>query len=446
MKSVAETNKPKTEPIIKNNPTTSIKGVFRSYRWRICALLFLATSINYLDRSVLSILAPTLQEEIGWTEIEYSYIVSAFQLAYGISVVGMGQLIDRFGVKWFFPLAVGLWSLAGIGHAFARSVSGFALARFSLGVGEASNFPAAIKTVAEWFPEKERAIAAGVFNAGSSVGAILAPLMVPWLALNYGWKSAFIVTGMLGFIWIILWRLVYREPAKHPRITKEELDYIESGQEVTSTDKISWFAVLRKRETIVVCLVRFLSDPTWWFLLFWLPKYLYQEFGITLENIGAPMITIYLIADLGSVGGGWLSSRFISMGRSINFSRKAALLICAVCVVPVILVSQISSFYVAIALISLAAAAHMGWIANVYTVISDLFPQRAIGSVTGLSTMSAVLGGLVYSSVIGYVLEATGSYLLIFVMSGFMYVTAWMVLMIGIPEIKKLKVEKGKLA
>lgn len=380
-----------------------------------------------------------MQDDIGWSELEYSYIVSAFQLAYGISVVGMGQLIDRFGVKWFFPLAVGIWSLAGIGHAFARSVTGFALARFSLGVGEATNFPAAIKTVTEWFPEKERAIAAGIFNAGSSVGAILAPLMVPWLALNYGWQSAFIVTGLLGFAWIILWRLIYRQPEKHPSISHEELEYIQAGQTEVDQGKIPYLSVLRKRETIIICIVRFLSDPTWWFLLFWLPKFLYKTYGITLENIGAPMITIYLIADIGSVGGGWLSSHLISRGRSVNYARKTAMLICALCVVPVIFVSQISSFYLAIGLISLAAAAHMGWIANVYTLISDLFPQRAIGSVTGLSTMSAVLGGLIYSSVIGYVLEATGSYLLIFVVSGFLYVIAWGVLMVGIPKIRTLR-------
>ncbi len=396
-------------------------------------MLFLATSINYLDRSVLSILAPTLQNDIGWSELEYSYIVSAFQLAYGISVVGMGQLIDRFGVRWFFPLAVGIWSLAGMGHALARSVAGFAVVRFALGVGEATNFPAAIKTVAEWFPEKERAIAAGIFNAGSSVGAILAPLMVPWLALNYGWKSAFIVTGLLGFIWIILWKLIYRKPSEHPRLSANELEYIQAGRSVETEEKIPWLSVLRQRETIVICLVRFLSDPTWWFLLFWLPKFLYSSYGITLENIGAPMITIYLIADLGSVAGGWLSSRMISRGRSVYSARKAAMLICALCVVPVIIVSQNPGFYVAIALISLAAAAHMGWIANVYALISDIFPQRAMGSATGLSTMSAVLGGLIYSSVIGYVLEMTGSYLLIFIMSGFMYVLAWLVMVSGMP-------------
>lgn len=367
--------------------------------------------------------------------------MSAFQLAYGISVVGMGQLVDRFGVRWFFPLAVGIWSLAGMGHALARSVVGFAAARFTLGVGEATNFPAAIKTVAEWFPEKERAIAAGIFNAGSSVGAILAPLMVPWLTLNYGWKSAFIVTGSLGFIWIILWRIIYRKPEEHTHLSIEELEYIQAGQTTETEEKIPWLSVLRKRETIVICLVRFLSDPTWWFLLFWLPKFLYSTYGITLENIGAPMITIYLIADLGSVAGGWLSSRLISRGRNTYSARKIAMLVCALCVVPVILVSQIPTFYMAVGLISLAAAAHMGWIANVYALISDIFPQRAMGSATGLSTMSAVLGGLVYSSVIGYVLEMTGSYLLIFIMSGFMYLLAWLVLVVGIPGKGKVKVE-----
>lgn len=350
----------------------------------------------------------------------------------------MGKLIDRFGVKWFFPLAVAVWSLAGMGHAMARSVTGFALARFSLGVGEATNFPAAIKTVTEWFPVKERAVAAGIFNAGSSVGAIAAPLIVPWIALNYGWQMAFIITGSLGFIWIILWRLIYRKPENHPRISPEELEFIQSGQPEEEIGNIAWTRIVRKKETIIICLVRFISDPTWWFLLFWLPKFLYKTYGITLENISLPMITIYLIADMGSVGGGFLPTYFINRNRSVNFSRKAAMLICAICVIPVIFVSQVSSFYLAVALISLAAAAHMGWMANVYTLISDVFPQRAIGSVTGLSTMSAVLGGLVFSSVIGYILELTGSYVLIFVISGMTYITAWVVLIFGIPQLKKI--------
>ena len=406
------------------------------YRWRICALLFFATTLNYMDRHVLSILAPNLQNDIGWSEIEYGYIVAAFQAAYGIGVVLVGKLLDHKGVRILYALAVSVWSLAGMAHAFAGSVAGFAASRFALGLGEAANFPAALKTVSEWFPAKERALVAGIFNAGSNVGIIAAALIVPWIALQYSWEWAFIGIGLLGFVWVIFWLMVYRKPEQHPQLSAEELHYIQADNNKEEAQSVPWRNVLLKKETIIVCIVRFISDPTWWFLLFWLPKFLNEKHGITLVDIGVPMITIYVIADIGSIGGGWLSSHFIKRNRSIDFARKTTMFICAVSVIPIVFASQTDSLYVAVGLISLAAAAHTGWMANVYAIISDVFPRNAIGSVTGISVLSAVGGGMVYATVVGYILETTGSYFLIFLMSGFAYLIAWIILKIGIPDIK----------
>jgi ACS family hexuronate transporter-like MFS transporter len=409
------------------------------YRWRICALLFFATTLNYMDRHVLSILAPDLQQQIGWSEIEYGYIVAAFQAAYGIGVVLIGKLLDHKGVRILYALAVSVWSLAGMAHAFASSVAGFAASRFALGLGEAANFPAALKTVSEWFPGKERALVAGIFNAGSNVGIIAAALIVPWIALQYSWEWAFIGVGLLGFVWVIFWLLTYRKPEQHSQLSAEELHYIQVDNKKEEAHNISWKAVLSKKEMIIVCIVRFISDPTWWFLLFWLPKFLNENHGITLLDIGLPMIIIYVIADVGSIGGGWLSSYFIKRNKNIDFARKTTMLICAFSVIPIVFTSQTDNLYVAVGLISLAAAGHTGWMANVYAIISDIFPRNAVGSVTGLSTLSAVGGGMAYATAVGFILETTGRYFLIFLISGFAYVLAWIVLRIGIPHIKPVK-------
>ena len=409
------------------------------YRWRICALLFFATTLNYMDRHVLSILAPTLQNEIGWNEIEYGYIVAAFQAAYGIGVVLVGKLLDNKGVRGLFALAVSVWSLAGMAHAFAASVMGFVVSRFALGLGEAANFPAALKTVSEWFPAKERALVAGIFNAGSNVGIIAAALIVPWITLNYDWQWAFISIGVLGFVWVVFWLLTYRKPEHHPQLSPSELTYIQVDHQQEDEEAVHWKNVLLKKETIIICIVRFISDPTWWFLLFWLPKFLNERHGITLVDIGLPMITIYVIADIGSVAGGWASSNFIKNNRSIDYARKTTMLICAVGVIPIIFASQTDNIFIAVGLISLAAASHTGWMANVYAIISDVFPRGAIGTVTGISVLSAVGGGMVYATAVGYILEKTGSYFMIFLMSGFAYLLAWVVLKIGIPDLKPIK-------
>lgn len=409
------------------------------YRWRICALLFFATTLNYMDRHVLSILAPNLQREFGWSEIDYGYIIAAFQAAYGIGVVLVGKLLDHKGVRFLYALAVFVWSLAGMAHAFAGGLIGFASSRFALGLGESANFPAALKTVSEWFPGKERALVAGIFNAGSNVGIIAAAVIVPWTALEFGWEWAFISIGSLGFIWVIFWLLTYRKPEQHPKLSNEELQYIQADNKKEESKKVPWGKVVRKKETITVCLVRFISDPTWWFLLFWLPKFLEEKHEITLTDIALPMITIYVIADIGSIAGGWLSSLLIKKKKSLDFARKITMLICAISVLPIVFVSQTNNLFIAVGLISLAAAAHTGWMANVYAIISDIFPRSSIGSVTGLSTLSAVLGGMIYAMAVGFILEKTGSYFLIFLISGFAYIIAWLILRTGIPELKPVK-------
>jgi len=424
-----------TDP--KNDKFSKFLGS-NNYRWRICALLFFATTINYLDRHVLSILAPQLQEMYNWSEVDYGFIVTSFQAAYGLGVILTGHLLDKFGIRLIYSIAIAVWSLAGMGHALASSAISFAAARFTLGLGESANFPAAIKTVAEWFPKKERSLAAGIFNAGSNIGAIVSPLLVPWIALSFGWQWAFISTGAIGFIWLIFWIKTYRKPEKHPKVSQEELQFIESDGEETKT-KLSWGQVIFRREVLVICLARFLTDPVWWFLLYWLPKFLNQNHGITLTDIGLPLIAIYVFADLGSVGGGWLPSRFINKGMSLNRARKLALLICAICVVPIIFASQTSSLWLSVALISLATAAHCGWVANVYTLISDLFPKKAVASVVGVSTFSAVVGSMFVATAVGFILETTGSYFIIFMTAGFMYLIAWLIIKFGIPKIKTVE-------
>jgi len=432
-------------PVGLESDNTTVRKVTRftlknNYRWRICALLFFATTINYLDRHVISILAPELQGLYGWTEIEYGYIVTAFQAAYGIGVVLVGRLLDKFGTRIVFALGIALWSLAGMGHALARSALSFGIARFGLGLGESVNFPAAIKTVAEWFPKKERALAAGIFNAGSNIGAIVSPLVIPWIALSYGWQWAFISTGAIGFVWLIFWLGIYKKPQHHSSVSDEELAHIESDQE-EDVEQVGWGKVIFRKETLIICLARLITDPVWWFLLYWLPKFLNANHGITLKDVGLPLITIYLMADVGSIVGGWMSSRFMMNGMHVDRARKLAMLICAICVVPIIFASQTASLWVSVALISLATASHCGWMANMYTIISDIFPKKAVGSVVGVSTFSAVIGSMFVATFVGFILEITGSYFIIFLTAGFQYLIAWLIIYFGIPEIKTVNIK-----
>jgi ACS family hexuronate transporter-like MFS transporter len=418
-------------------PTTEATGRIGRYRWVICALLFFATTINYIDRQVIGILAKDLQVIIGWSEVDYGNIVAAFNAAYAAGLLISGRLIDRFGTKLGYTLAIVVWSLAGMATSFARTTFGFGIARASLGLGEAANFPAAIKTIAEWFPKKERAFATGIFNSGSNIGAIVAPLAVPWIALHLGWQWAFILTGAIGFLWLLFWLPMYRKPEEHPKLSKEELAYIQSDPPDPPAANIPWVQLIPHRQTCAFAIGKYLTDPIWWFYLYWIPNFLRQQHGLDLSTIGLPLIAIYLIADVGSIGGGWLSSSFIKRGWTVNRARKTAMLICALLVTPIVFASQTSNLWVAVGLIGLAAAAHQGWSANIFTTTSDMFPRRAIGSVVGIGGMAGAMGGAIFAVLVGYILERTGNnYMIIFIIAGSAYLLALAVIHILVPNLQ----------
>lgn len=411
-----------------------------NFRWTIVALLFFATTINYIDRQVIGILAPVLQKEIGWNDIEYGYIVTAFTAAYAIGLVLMGKFIDAIGTKIGYALALTAWSFAAIAHSFAKTVFGFGAARFALGLFEAGNFPAAIKTVAEWFPKKERALATGIFNAGSNVGAIVAPLVVPWITLTWGWYEAFVITGSIGLIWLVFWFWLYEKPMLHKKLKKEELQYIQQDPPDTQV-KIPWRQLLKYREMWAFAIGKFLTDPAWWFYLYWIPSFLNKNYGITLSKIGLPLIIIYVMADVGSIGGGWLSSFFIKRGWSVNKGRKVTMLICALLVTPIVFASMAGDVWIAVALLSLATAAHQGWSANLFTTVSDVFPRKVIGSVVGLGGMFGAIGGMLVATATGFVLELTKSYFIPFVIAGGLYLTALFIINLLIPNIKEIEIK-----
>ena len=404
-------------------------------------MLFAATTLNYVDRQVLGVLAPDLTAQFGWSETQYSTIVVAFQFAYAIGLLGAGALIDKLGTRIGYALAICVWSLAAMSHALAGSAVGFAIARFFLGLGEAGNFPAAIKTVAEWFPTRERAFATGLFNSGSNVGAILAPLAVPIIAVTWGWQAAFLFTGVLSAAWLVTWLMVYRPPAQHPSLSKAELGFIRSDAADSDnpgepTTRLPWAQLLRHRQVWAFAAAKFLTDPIWWFFLFWLPKYLNSEYGLTLTGLGPPLIAIYLLADVGSIAGGWIAGRFIKLGWSVNRARKSAMLLCGLCVVPIMFASSATSVWGAVALIGLATAGHQGWSANVFTLTSDMFPRRAVASVVGLGGLAGAVGGMLISTFTGFLLDATGSYVPVFIMAGSAYLVALAVVHLLAPRLE----------
>jgi len=412
------------------------------YRWVICAMLFFATTINYIDRQVLGILATdqTFKTAIGWNEAQYGYVNTAFQAAYALGLLVVGRLMDRFGTRKGFSFAIVFWSIAAMCHALARSAMGFGTARFFLGLGEAGNFPASIKTVAEWFPKKERALATGIFNSGSNVGAIAAPLVVPYIAINYGWQLAFIITGTLGFIWLMLWLMIYRKPHEHPKLKAAELAHIQSDPPEPDT-KIPWARLLPHRQTWAFAIGKFLTDPIWWVYLFWLPKFLNTNYKLNITQIGLPLVVIYVVADIGSIGGGWLSSTLIKNGWTVNKARKTAMLICALAVVPIVFAAKASNLWLAVGLVSIAAAAHQGWSANIFTMASDMFPRRAIGSVVGIGGMAGSIGGMLIATTVGLILQYTGSYFPIFIMAGGAYLTALAVVHLLVPRLEPANID-----
>jgi ACS family hexuronate transporter-like MFS transporter len=412
-------------------------------RWTICALLFFATTINYVDRQILGLLAPLLQKEIGWSELQYSYIVTAFQAAYALGLIFFGWAVDKFGTRLGYSASVVVWSLAAAGHALVRTVFGFGAARAALGAAEAGNFPAAIKAVAEWFPKKERALATGLFNSGSNFGAVIAPAVVPWLTVAFGWPAAFVATGALGFIWLVFWLVLYERPERKKTLSAGELAHILSDPPDSETVRIPWRSLLRHRQTWAFVLGKFLTDPIWWFYLYWLPKFLNTKHGLTITSLGIPLIVIYTMASIGSIGGGWLSSRLIKRGWTVNRSRKTAMLLCAVCVVPIVTVSRTGDLWTAVLVIGLAAAAHQGWSANIFTMASDMFPKRAVGSIVGLGGMAGAAGGLLFSPLIGFILERThNNYLVPFLVSGSVYLLAFAIIQSLVPRLDPVDLDR----
>jgi MFS transporter, ACS family, aldohexuronate transporter len=399
-------------------------GIFAGrYRWVICGLLFLGVTKNYMDRGVLGVLKTPLQIAFGWNDVLYGHLVTVFQLTYALGMLCMGRLIDRLGTRIGYAVAMVFWSIASMAHAFANSFFTFAIARAALGFGEAGVFPASIKSVAEWFPKKERALATGIFNAGTSAGAIITPLLVPWISARVGWRWAFVLVGALGFVWLAIWVAMYRKPEEHSRCTEEERKYIQSDSSPPA-ERMPWARLVRYRQTWAFAAGKFLIDPIWWFYLFWIPDYMQRQHGLQLNKIGLPIFVIYLISDIGSVAGGWISSTLLRRGFSVNASRKWAMLVCAICVVPIAATYRVSGLWPATLLIGLAAAAHQGFSANLFTLTSDLFPSRAVGSVVGIGGMAGAVGGMLIAEVVGHVLQWTNSYMIPFFIAASAYIVA----------------------
>lgn len=421
-------------------------------RWTICAMLFVATTINYTDRQVLSILKPvlagstihlqpffhgwpTVQRSINLTEIQYGNIVWAFQIAYALGVIFAGRLVDRMGCRRGYPIVTGIWSLSAMGHALVNSVLGFGIARFFLGLGESGNFPAAIKATAEWFPPRERSLATGIFNSGASVGAIVAPFVVPWVTLHFGWRAAFLVTGFFSILWIIWWSLRYRRP-------EETMDWTRGHVVVAPPpDLMPWWRLLRFPQTWGFVLGKGLTDPVWWFYLFWLPGYFSARFKLDLSHIGLPLIIIYVLSSVGSVCGGWLPRMFTAMGMSLKHARLTAMLTCACLVLPIVTAGGLRSEWSAVALLSLATAAHQGWSANIFTTASDMFPAEYVGTVVSFGQVGGALGGAIFALVAGHILQFTHSYVPLFIFSGCAYLLALVLLRTLAPGLKRANLE-----
>jgi ACS family hexuronate transporter-like MFS transporter len=392
-----------------------------------------------MDRQVLGILAPELEKSIGWNEAQYGYIVTAFQTSYAMFLLLGGGLMDRLGTRKGYSLAVMVWSAASMAHALARSAFGFGLARFALGAGEAGNFPAAIKTVTEWFPKKERALAIGIFNSGTNVGAVVAPLAVPWIAIHYGWRWAFLSTGFLDLAWLACWLARYHRPEEQPRLSRAEFDYIRSNPSSEPRTRIPWSQLFPYRQTWAFAAGKFLTDPIWWFYLFWLPKFLNQTQGLSLARIGLPLVLIYLAADAGSIAGGWLSSALLKRGWSVNRARKTSMLICACAVTPVFFASMTSHLWVIVALVGLATAGHQGWSANLFATTGDMFPEQAVGSVVGIGGMMGSIGGMLLAAGAGLILQVTGSYVPMFVMASLAYLIALALIQVAAPKLEPVR-------
>jgi ACS family hexuronate transporter-like MFS transporter len=432
--------------------TTTIRNMGR-YRWTICALVFFATTVNYLDRQVISLLKDDyLEPQFGWSEQDYANIVKAFQLCYAIGMLGAGWIIDKIGTKLGYALSLFFWSIAAVLHGFAKSTVGFMGARGLLGISEAGNFPAAIKTIAEWFPKRERALATGIFNSGANVGAILAPLTVPLIAATMGWQWAFILTGIFGLIWLVFWFIYYETPGKHKKLSKAERDFINTSdrdEATENTDKVKWFSLLKYRQTWAFVIGKFMTDPVWWFYLFWLPSFLNKEYGMTKMQVMLPLAVLYSMTTIGSIFGGWISGHLINKGWPVYKARRLAMLIFALCVIPVVSAQALGhySYWYAILIIGLAASAHQAWSANIFTTTSDMFPKKAVASVTGMGGMAGAIGGILLADLAGKLLDhykALGTietgYYIMFIISGTIYFAAWIVFNLLAPKLKQVNI------
>jgi len=450
-------------------PADAPAGRIGRYRWVICALLMFAATINYIDRQVIGILKPTLTQIFDWKDERiYSSIIFAFSLAYALGFIFAGRIIDRIGTRRGFALAVVVWSLAAMAHGAADwmpslhlpmlnldakagfsivtlsgAAAGFALARFALGLGEAGSFPASIKTVAEWFPQKERALATGIFNSGTNIGALVTPLVVPWILGHWGWQWAFVGTGAVGFLWSSWWLVVYRPPQEHPRLSKEEFAYIRSDPADPEV-RMRWLPLLTYRQTWAFAIGKLMTDPVWWLYLYWVPDFLSKTYGvkITVSEMGPPLVIIYLLADVGSIGGGWMSSYWIKQGWTTNRARKTAMFVCALCVVPVMFAANVSNQWVAVLIIALAASAHQGWSANLFTLTSDMFPRKAVASVVGIGGTAGAIGGMFNALLVGALLQATGSYLIVFIIAGTMYLAALLIIHLLVPRLEPARLRE----
>lgn len=415
------------------------------YRWAICALLFFVITINYIDRQVLGVLKPVIEQDLGWSEVDYGNIVSAFQVSYGIGLLVVGRMLDRVGTRWGLAMAIALWSVAAMFHAAARTVLAFMLARVTLGIAESAAYPGAVKAVAEWFPRRERALGVGILNAGANVGVMTTPVIGLMIAGIYGWQAAFLATGAIGFVVLAGWLLMYRQPEDHPRVTAAERAWIEQDGEDTTGKVLGWRQAIRQRQAWYFICGKFFTDPVWYLFLFWLPDFFVKTQGLDLfpkgqegifATIGPALIGVYLLADIGSIMGGWLSCHFIKRGWSINRARKTTLFLAALCAVPLLFVLQVGNPLIVVLIIGFGTAGHQAFSSNIFTMISDLYPRRAVATVAGMGGAAGALGGILIAQATGWTLELTGSYWPILIYAGLAYLIAFTVIHLLVPRME----------
>jgi ACS family hexuronate transporter-like MFS transporter len=430
------------------NAITAPRG---RYRWAICALLFFVITINYIDRQVLGVLKPMIEQDLGWSEIDYSNIVLAFQASYAVGLLVVGRLLDRVGTRLGMALAIGLWSIAAMFHGAARTVLAFVVARMVLGLAEAAAYPGAVKSVAEWFPRRERALGVGILNAGANVGVMMTPIVGILVAGLYGWQSAFYVTGAIGFLVLAAWLMMYRQPREHPKVTADELAYIEQDGEDAATKPLGWGDALRQRQAWYFICGKFFTDPVWYLFLFWLPDFFVKTQGMDLfpkadegifSTIGPALIAVYLMADIGSIAGGWISSHFIKQGWSVNRARKTTLFLAALCAVPLLFVLQVDNAFVVVLIIGLATAGHQAFSSNIFTMISDLYPRRAVATIAGLGGCAGAIGGMLIASATGLSLEYLGSYMPLMIYAGMAYLIAFTAIHLLVPRMEPARLKE----